>query len=522
MKYSFELKEPLYRRLIRYALWILIAAAVFAGLNAAVRFAGQKITESTLMAGQLTPEGPEESLTAAEKWLATDPSDDKRTQLVRVAVQAQAWQLADLLMDDLRPAKTAATQALEVIVAAQTAPETLAAAIDNLKAIPQNDTERLLLAQAAVVSGNKGLQTLARRGLHQISDKTNRDRAALWLAEMAQAAGEPSQARDLAGKLLEKNLPPDAALTLLKLTETLKMPEAADYRSSLKMQARTRPALAVGLLQHLAQTQSAQELVTWAGSLPAETLREANVALELTLLQLKASQPEAAAATLKKMNETHLAQALNKILMGENPKLDDLPARELVLYARFCRSAELFSQELQALTALNKSEPHLWSLVAAAQAAENAKDTPGGAAAWESLQTKMPKNALVELESLTPRLLDENIEPRKEYEKLTQIYERYGQRREVKTLMAYAHCRLGNLTDALLALPQDPTTPRQKLLCAVILARAGQNDKAAAWLKEVPPNSLSGTENELYEDTQKRLQASRPLQQIIETILPNA
>lgn len=522
MKYSFELKEPLYRRLIRYALWALIVAAAAAAVQWSVRAVGQKINENSLGAGNLSLSSPQETLSAAEKIWASDPSDDKRVQLIGVAVQTQQWPLADLLMDGLRPPKTAAAQALEVIIAAQVAPETLPAAVEVFKAIPQNDTERWLLAQAALTSGDKDLQNLARRSLHQLSAKPAKDRAALLLAQMAEKSGDNNQARELAGKLLEKNLPPNQAMELLTLVEKLKMPEAADYRSSLKMQARTRPTLAVALAQHLAQTQTAQELVMWLGSLPADTLRDSRVALELVILQLKASQPEAAAATLKKMNESHLAAALTKILMGESPKLNDLSARELMLFAGFCHDTELFAQELEALTALNKAEPAFWSLVAATQAAQNAKDTPSEAAAWEVLETKLPKNALVELESLTPRLLDENIEPRKEYEKLKQIYERYGQRREVKTLMAYAHCRLGNLTDALLALPQDPTTPRQKLLCAVILARAGQNDKATAWLKEVPPNSLSGTENELYEETQKRLQSSGPLRQIIQTILPQA
>lgn len=521
MKYSFELKEPLPRKLLRYALWAILITGFLALVVNGAQILQRMMTERSLnhSAGELAEISPEEAVNVAEKLNTAAPSENTRLRLIRVAAQAQQWQLADILLDEFRPANNFRAQALDVIVSLHVAPETLKKAVENLKAIPQNDDERILLAQAAVESGDRDLQTLARRALRQLESDLFKNRASLLLARMAMNSDEPGQAKDLAVKLLEKKLPASDAVELLKICETLQMPEANDYRSSLKMAARTNPALAMALIKHFSQTQTAQVLVGWVSSLPAELLRVPQVSLELVILQLKANDPEAASQTLQKMGNTRVPEAVMKILMGENPKLEGLNAQDLALYARFCHDTQLYPQELAALGELNRLEPRLWSLCAATQAAQKANDAAGGTAAWEALQAKLPQNALVQLKSLPPRLLDESIEPKNEYEALKKIYPRYSERNSVRAWMAYAHYRLGNLTDALVTLPPEPSDATEKLLSAVIYAQAGQNDKAGTLLREISPNNLSTAENELYQTTLKSLQQSAPLKQLMDNIL---
>lgn len=518
MKYSFELKEPLPRKLLRYALWTILMLGALALVVNSAQMAQKFLAERTIGQGSANV-SPEDALNVAEKLSEVSPSDNTRLRLIRVAAENRRWELADMLMDEYRPATVFKAQALEVMISMREARDNLKEAVEGLRAIPQNDDERILLAQAAVASGDRNLQNLAKRALRQLESELFKNKASLLLARMAVMAGEPQQAKELAARLLEKNLSPNEAVELLKLCEELRMTETNDFRSSLKMAARNSPALTMALVRHFSTTQKLPEITEWMKSLPAQVTGVTDVALELVILQLKANEPEAAAATLQKMGNTRLPEMIMKILMNELPSLSGANAKDLQLYAHFCQATDLPAQRLEALKELNRVEPHLWSLQAAWEAAQATHDDKEIQAAVAGLRAKLPQNALAQMEELYPRLLDMDIEPKADYETLKKISARYSGRNFPQALLALAHYRAGNVTDALLTLPKEPNDAREKLICAVVLAKAGQNTKAGGYLREISPAQLTQGESELYQTTLKQLQEAAPLKQLMDNIL---
>jgi len=218
------------------------------------------------------------------------------------------------------------------------------------------------------------------------------------------------------------------------------------------------------------------------------------------------------------MGNTRVTELIMKILMNEIPTLAGVNAKDLTLYAHFCQATDLPAQRMEALKELNRTEPRLWSLQAAWEAAQETHDAKEITAAVEALTAKLPNNALVQFEAIYPRLLDMNTDPKADYEALKKIFPRYSERTFPQALMALAHYRAGNVTDALLALPKEPSSAREKLICAVVMNKAGQNAKAGEFIKALSPTNFTQAESELYQSTLKQLQDKAPLKQIMDIL----
>lgn len=525
MKYSFELKETLPRRLLRYTLWtILLGGAAVLVWNGS-HFAYRVLTERSMnsSAGGLAQISPWRSLTVAENLCKVSPGDNTNLRLIRVAADVGEWALADMLLDEYRPSALFKAQALDVIITSRVAPEALPGAIARLKAIPDNDDERILLAQAAFVSGNKELLTLGRRALGQLQGDFFRNRAILLLSGISLEANEKSNALELAQKLIDQPLSPGDSLQLLNILETLKSPLAGDYLSSLRVNARRNPAVALALGGYMLREQAPALVATWMASLPPVITHTPEVAIRLAALHVQADNKPAAIATLEKIENPNLQKTLPSFLANP-PSLAPLTLTpsELIVAATFAQYLNLPSLQLEALSRINAHEPRLWSLQQSLMYAEALQDASAEQKLRGELNNLLPGNAINQAYGAYHLLLNEpDTLAQRAYAELKDIAAKYPDRAEIKAFLAFAHYRLGNVTEALTVLPETLPSPRAQLIAVVIYTKAGQYERASEIAKEIPQERLNAAEVEMYKAADSQLQANTPLRQLFDILKTN-
>ena len=447
--------------------------------------------------GALTQLSPEKALTLAEKLYTLSPSEKTKLKIIQVAINTEHWMLADILMDELRPCKSFEPQVFNAMIVAHNAPEELPTALLDIHAAPQNDEERILLLQLASFAGDDNLRSLARRSSRNIDNANLRNRAGIFLARMAMNEGHLQEAREIIARLIDKRISAADCVSVLQICETLQTSEAADYKSTLKLAARSSAPLAITLAHYFSKTEAPDKILAWLNSLPEEITATPEIKMELVGL---------AAKTGKTIDWKSSAP--------QTPK-------ELMLSAHLARETENYKEELETLDKLNRLAPQLWSLLAACQASEHIRDADALHECLAALSRRLPGNLLVASQLAYLDLTQAKPNAKEDYDSLKTAQTRYPERAEIKTYLALADYRLGNLTDALILLPKDPSTIRAKLICAAVLANAGQNDHAEAILKEISPEALLPNEGILYQATFKKLQESAPLREWINILKRN-
>lgn len=298
MKYIVALKEPLGRKLLRYALWTLLllgAAAIlgWGGIKVAQYASAYRLRERV---EQLALVSPSDALESARELVRREPTNANRILLARIALQASDVNQAAQALKSLTTIVTGTplSFALKADVAVRIAPEELPSFIEFLNRVsPSSDAERFWVAWACLDSGVPELRPVASRLLNRISDKAFKNRAALLRLKLTLLNADKSEAAERAEALMGRALPPTDAVELLSIAESLGIPEAADYRSSLKLQSRNddalRDRLGAYLKTHAARAVEAPPPA--ASEAPASNAQPQAPATEPVAEPIKASDP---------------------------------------------------------------------------------------------------------------------------------------------------------------------------------------------------------------------------------------
>ncbi len=525
MKVVFQLKESPARRFLRYALWVILLLGAIALVSSFARLTLQSLKEGAFKqdAAQLLFYAPEKALDISEKLYKASPSPKTFLSFIKTAAQTQNWFLADLLLENERNAQNFELRAYRAIVLARTSPVELPQAVLALgRDIPASDAQRLLLARVALVSRDGDLNIRARKALQDVQTDTLTAQARLLKAQLAFLNGEIDGASELAKELVGRNLTTAEAVELLELCEKINLPEGADYRSALKVRARENPLMALVLARYLTRKDSPETGALFLTSLPEAIRGHGEVALLQAELLYNSGNLPTLKTLLANFPDPALGPALASLVSGDPAVFfAALDAKQLFSFVRFARGTGFYAAENQALLLLNAQAPSLWSLYEATVAAEKMRDESAILEAWRALAKALPQNVLVAAQRAYWQLLanpEDKGTIEEAYQTLKAAAQKHPSRSEIAAVLALAHERLGNLTDALLALPASPATQREKLIGAVITAKANQFEKAKKLFAEIDEKKLTSAERALYNEAAQKLQANAPLQRLFDFI----
>jgi hypothetical protein len=523
VRYIVELKEPPWRRLLRHCLWafLIIAAValVVSTTTGIIRYMAER--QVRLSAGALAQYSPAQAVIIAERLYRQAPADATLLSWIKIASRAQAWELADFIIEPLRGANDLRTQAYNITILANRAPEVMAEAIAQLQTkSPNNSEEQLMLIRVAALQNTP--DDLRQKAMHE-SQKLEagplRDRARLINAQLAIKSGDNSRAGELAAGLVGRNLDPRESVELLRLLENLQRPESDEYRSALRVRARSSVPMALLMSEYLRLYQSDREVAAWLGSLPPEVAGTNEI--KLRRLELLAAHLAEASDIIDTLAPQSFQQALRQVVAGQSPALDELGADELLRLGELCKDLGQWHQALRVFLRLNTISESAWSLSATAESAARTDDIKNAKLALEQLSERLGENKLVGLRRCYLELLYDDSPSAQIYRELTGPIAEYKTREEYATTLALAHYRIGNLTDALLAMTATPRSPEGKLVKGLLLAKAGQYEPAADLLKQVNQSQLLPAENRLYQTATKLLQGSSPVQRWLELLKQN-
>jgi hypothetical protein len=250
MKIIVALKEPLWRRLLRYGLWIAILVAISVGVYFASTTARDWYAQTQKVKQIQSYEvfQPQKALSKATQLARIAPSAAHRTLLARVAFEAGEYDLAQQTLNLLPSGKSVEILALRAATAARlNSPDFETFAQELKKAAPAADSERYWGAWGCLASESEDLRPVATRFLARLDSPHYKNRAALLRLQIAILDNEHDEAIARARALLDKPLPPTEAVELMIVAQWLDLPEEPAYRASLQKRAAAEPDLAAAL-----------------------------------------------------------------------------------------------------------------------------------------------------------------------------------------------------------------------------------------------------------------------------------
>jgi NaMN:DMB phosphoribosyltransferase len=135
-----------------------------------------------------------------------------------------------------------------------------------------------------------------------------------------------------------------------------------------------------------------------------------------------------------------------------------------------------------------------------------------------AIYKQQSKELLREAELATGRLIESPARAAESYKTLAEASKRYPKRDNLKVGLALAHYRMGNNTEALAMLPKTLNTTQEKLIGAMIEAKAGEHERVAELIKDIEPEKLSAAEKRIYDDARSAVEANAPLKQWIDLL----
>jgi hypothetical protein len=240
MEIIVALKEPLWRRCLRYGLWIVIFAGVAVGLYLAAAIGRDLYAQNQQVAQIETAEIflPQKALAEALELEHRAPSDSHRALLARVAFEAGNYNLAQKTLEQLSDQKSVALLALRAATAAKLSATDFESIAGQLqKAAPATDSERYWGAWGCLASECPQLRTTATRFLAHLDSPSYKNRAAFLRLQIALLDNELDEARARTKALFGKPLPPSEAVGLMIIAQWLDLPEARAYRAMLEKRA---------------------------------------------------------------------------------------------------------------------------------------------------------------------------------------------------------------------------------------------------------------------------------------------
>jgi|GEM_PF-2088630 hypothetical protein len=518
-KYIIKLKEPLWRRALRYFLWGVIVAAVLSLLLFTLYFVGRALVGASRASAieDMAEGSPLKAVSQAETGYNRNRTVNAQLDFVEILIKVGKWQLADLMMDSLRPPVGFRQKAYDLVVSSHTAPESAQKLRLSLKEEPQTEEEILALGEVAVAIPDTGLRARAHHWLRSVGNPPQRYKARLLLAELFAQEGEVSQCRELASRLWEKPLSVSDSMRLLRLCKNAKLPGCQDYQSMLKISARKNAALALAMANELSKEEEPQQVVDWLLSLPKGVSASKDVALKVSELLAKAGKQEEAVLALKKGGDMAVS-LFSGIVYNKASSVKETGFADLLDAAQYAQNLSNFTKEQEFLNRIIAAMPARWDLKESYDLLERQGDELALISRAAALDKALGGNLLLEAQSAYWQLISYDCDAKPLYETLKRAVARYPDRRDVALSMALAHYRLGNLTDAINMLPQEPASPREKLVCAYLWAKAREFNKAGAIVSQIETGKLSPSELALYKNTLSLLQADAPLERWIKLL----
>ena len=526
MKYIVELKEPLWRKWLRRALWVIFASlillAAWTGIAGGLRIvSGIQLKQQT---GLLAAISPEMGLLLAERFYQKNPTTEALVIYTKAALEAKAWDLADALGERLRKELPGNATALAYAISAQrgVCGYALPTELQSLAKIPlQNDEELIIATRVAVATGNRELLSSVRRPLSRLSEGDLADRAALLRAQISLADGDKAEAAERAKSLIEKQLPARDAVELLGLLGKLNLSEEKDYRSALRVRARAERILTLELCDYLWTRESPAEILNWLENLPPAIAKVTEVQLRKIALQKIARMNTKAAQSTEEIESVALAESLKMVLEGNStPTLTNIAKeKDLVGIMRFGQLLQDPTLELKAAEEFSlRFDQSPFAAATVIAPARKTRNTETIAKAYSALEKRLSDSPLTRAKATYWRLLMSPKLERAEYENLKKDCENFLQREDIRCTMALAHFTLGSTTDALFALGDSPQSSRGKFLRGYLLLKSGQPDKAFKILKEIDERELTDIESNLLLASKRQIEEASPAKKLFDML----
>lgn len=519
-KYILELREPLWRRYLRWTLWAIIglgvAGVVATGALVCARWVNNYRLEHS--SARLSAIDPQLGVYLAQELFSKNQNE--RILYIKAAITAKDWELADALLEPLRESPSLLSAAYDLQTLAVLSPSEVPAAAKALLDLnPQSDTERLAYGQAAALSQNSELIDRASRHLTKLMHSSMRYEATLARIHLSLAQGNIQEANERILSLIDRTMPAAESIELLSLLKQQELAEYNDYLGSLRLRMRNDIALSVGLIDFLWDKLSPSQLLRWFELLRPSISTQPEILVRKVAALKRTDDPTA--KTVAEIDDPILQESISLLTQGRAPlyyKIKQPSHWTLLLrYAQLRDNAKMSAHIAEAMNQeLGKSA---WAAQLFLQAATQNKSTEQIAQAWDLLELALPQSKITQLSSAYWQLLTKKIDDiRAYYKSLRNIAPAYQTRSAVRCSMAFAYFTLGSSTDALMELSDTPSTTPEKFLRGYILGQAGQSQNAVNTLSSINPTDLSNTEAQLLEATLSKLQEDSPVVKFFEIL----